>query len=122
MPGRLGRLRSLKYLSNVESGKFILLQRDIKSWIKSHEYHFSTEKNSKAFTPIFSYQDRKQGIIDKHVVKHDEIKKYFRGRPDDLLVMNICAGEGWDKLCPFLGLPVPKRSFPHANKSNYETR
>ena len=29
--------------------------------------------------------------------------------------MNIVAGEGWNELCPFLGQPVPKMSFPKAN-------
>jgi hypothetical protein len=45
------------------------------------------------------------------------VKEYFRDRPDDLLVMNICAGEGWEKLCPFLGLAIPKVKFPHEFKT-----
>ena len=39
--------------------------------------------------------------------------EYFRDRPDDLLVMNITAGDGWEKLCPFLGInDFPSDSFP----------
>ena len=34
---------------------------------------------------------------------------------DRLLVMDIIAGDGWDKLCPFLGKPVPEAAFPHRN-------
>jgi hypothetical protein len=34
-----------------------------------------------------------------------------------LLVVDITAGEGWEKLCPFLGVPIPDRPFPHANPS-----
>ena len=30
-----------------------------------------------------------------------------------LLVMDITAGDGWEKLCGFLGLPVPDLPFPH---------
>ena len=37
-------------------------------------------------------------------------------RPGDFLVINIPAGEGWDKLCPFLGLPVPDAPFPLKNR------
>ena len=30
-----------------------------------------------------------------------------------LLVMDIPGGDGWEKLCPFLGIPVPNKTFPN---------
>jgi hypothetical protein len=40
--------------------------------------------------------------------------EYFKDRPNDLLIMDITAGDGWEKLCPFLGIrEIPKISFPH---------
>lgn len=33
-----------------------------------------------------------------------------------LLVMDITAGDGWEKLCVFLGLPVPDLPFPHEHR------
>jgi hypothetical protein len=42
---------------------------------------------------------------------------YFKNRPDDLLVMDITNGDGWDVLCPFLGLPKPDIPFPFENKN-----
>jgi hypothetical protein len=33
-----------------------------------------------------------------------------------LLVMNITAGDGWEKLCGFLGVPVPDAPFPHLHR------
>lgn len=36
--------------------------------------------------------------------------------PGDLLVIDICAGERWEKLCPYLGCEAPDISFPHANE------
>lgn len=44
-----------------------------------------------------------------------EVRHYFRDRPQDLLEMDITAGDGWDLLCPFLDRPVPAKPFPHAN-------
>ena len=35
---------------------------------------------------------------------------------DDLFVLDVRGGEGWEKLCPFLGLNVPDVPFPHANE------
>jgi hypothetical protein len=29
-------------------------------------------------------------------------EEYFKDRPQDFLIMDICAGDGWEKLCPFL--------------------
>ena len=38
-------------------------------------------------------------------------------RPGKLVEMDFSSGDGWEKLCPFLGLPVPAKPFPHANKA-----
>lgn len=46
----------------------------------------------------------------------DEVPGYFRGRDKDLLTLNICAGEGWADLAPFLGSALPDREFPHRNE------
>jgi hypothetical protein len=41
------------------------------------------------------------------------VLEYFRERPQDLLVMDICGGDGWEKLCPFLELQkIPESPFP----------
>jgi hypothetical protein len=44
-----------------------------------------------------------------------DVRHYFCDRADDLLVLDICAGEGWEKLCPFLGMPVPDVPFSRLN-------
>jgi Sulfotransferase domain len=36
--------------------------------------------------------------------------------PHRLLVMNIIGGDGWEVLCPFLGVPIPSVPFPHENR------
>ena len=54
-------------------------------------------------------------------LKFNGIKEYFRNRPNDLLVMNICNGEGWKVLCPFLDKSIPDVQFPKKNiTKNYE--
>lgn len=41
-------------------------------------------------------------------------RDYFQQRPDDFLIMNITAGDGWEKLCPFLEIDhLPDIPFPH---------
>lgn len=44
---------------------------------------------------------------------HDDVRRYFSKRPSDLLEMNLVGGDGWETLCPFLGLDRPAAPFPH---------
>jgi Sulfotransferase domain len=45
-----------------------------------------------------------------------EVPRYFRGRDEDLLTLNICAGDGWPPLASFLGKVIPGVLFPHLNE------
>ena len=50
--------------------------------------------------------------------RHHEgaVRSYFAGRPDDLLVLDVAAGQGWEPLCEFLGHEVPEAPFPWSNR------
>jgi len=47
--------------------------------------------------------------------RESQTREYFKGRPDDLLILDICGGDGWEKLCNFLSLPIPSVDFPFEN-------
>ncbi len=47
-----------------------------------------------------------------------EVINYFKDRSKDLLVLDLAKGDGWEKLCPFLGTGTLKSQFPHANKDS----
>jgi len=100
--------------------KFILLERDDESWIKSIEKFFSADINWNNVDEkylIKNFSEKVQALLEFKHNRFNDVKEYFRDRPDDLLIMNICAGEGWEKLCPFLKMPVPKVKFPHEFKT-----
>lgn len=99
------------------NSKFILLERNINDWIKSHERHFSKDKDARGLSLIEDYSKKKQLFIDNHIKRYNKVKEYFKDRPDDLLIMDICNGEGWEKLCSFLDLPIPNEQFPFLNKT-----
>jgi hypothetical protein len=40
------------------------------------------------------------------------VLEYFKERPHDLLVMDICGGDSWEKLCSFLDIDIPEIPFP----------
>ncbi|MCW5725615.1 MAG: hypothetical protein KIS81_11770 [Maricaulaceae bacterium] len=110
--------------------KFILTVRDKESWLQSCQNHWF---NSPAFKetedPDEAHRyrvrqlfraatygcydfvpERFSWVYDQHV---KAVAEYFRDRPQDLLVIDICSGEGFEKLAPFLGRPVPATPFPH---------
>lgn len=49
-----------------------------------------------------------------------DVLTYFRDRRDDLLVMDICGGDGWEVLCLFVGRDIPDVPFPHRNRQAYK--
>ena len=114
--------------------RFILTVRELSNWLASRE------NNNRAMQPWWAKnpavavlhatlfgcasfdRDRYTAAFEAHTAS---VLDYFRGREADLLLMDLCAGEGWEKLCPFLGLSVPDAPFPRWNvfgETDYATR
>ncbi|MFO7936466.1 MAG: sulfotransferase [Kiritimatiellia bacterium] len=98
--------------------KFILLLRDPESWIKSQVKYFGSRTTAmREWIYGVGCPEGNEDVYLKRFMEHnEEVTRYFKDRPDDLLVMNLAEGDGWEKLCPFLGVDVPDIAFPHANK------
>lgn len=97
--------------------KFILSARDLDGWLDSRRRH--VEKNHVRrergeYTGGFLTVDI-PAWTEQWTVHHRRVADYFRGR-DDLLVMNITAGDGWELLAPFLDRPIPLEPFPVENR------
>jgi hypothetical protein len=111
------------------NSKFILTVRDLDGWLRSCEMHWQLLDEWVASFPEFerahSYlselvyggqtfeRDRFALRYETHLTR---VKKYFAARKKDLLVLDICNGEGWSKLCSFLSVEEPALPFPHANE------
>lgn len=97
--------------------RFILTVRESAAWIRSVVDHFDRHD-----TPMrewiygVGHPAGHEAVYLRRYEQHNrDVLAHFRGRPGDLLVMDIAAGDSWEKLCPFLGQPVPGIPFPHAN-------
>jgi len=108
--------------------KFILTLRDKDSWLDSCRRHWDrvrieemhpTARFEYAWCRVKAFGTTKFDL-DNHwrcYCRHlDAVREYFADRPMDMLVMDIIAGDGWNKLCPFLEVPVPKIPFPWKNR------
>lgn len=101
--------------------KFILTTRDLEDWMISREKHVRRTPDLKELQKKYDYSHYwnmdKEAWRKEWLDLHEDALSYFKDRPEDLLVINICAGEGWEKLCPFLGVRIPKQPFPKENQA-----
>lgn len=110
--------------------KFVLTVRDTDAWLKScsrHWYNRPAFKDTKdpdeevhlrmrqflraAVYGCYNFvPNRFVSVYERHV---RTVMEYFKDRPEDLLIIDVCSGEGFEKLAPFLKRPIPTEPFPH---------
>jgi hypothetical protein len=101
------------------NSKFIWTVRDLDSWLNSRKRHIEFRVIRKLrgdpYVPFKTEYDEnyERRLYFKH---HKRITKYFKNRENDVLVLDISSGDGWEKLCAFLDKPVPQIPFPYENK------
>ncbi len=100
------------------NSKFISNTRELQSWLDSRESHVKRNQENKLKNPELDVKwlkiDRKKWE-NQYNSHYSEIKNYFENREKDLLVFDVVGGDGWEKLCQFLDLPIPNISFPRKN-------
>ena len=104
--------------------KFILTVREREEWLRSCEYRINlAATNASAASLDLLRRVYGSESFDRQLYSlaadryHDQVRAYFAGRDDALLTFDICGGEGFEKLCPFLGVKVPPEPFPY-NQQN----
>lgn len=113
--------------------KFVLTVRDEESWLRSCRDHWARypsswfdedEKPTDAMqvhwflrAAVYASYEFDAGRFRHTYRRHlEQVTSYFKGRDDDLLVLDVAAGDGYEQLAPFLGVPVPAQPFPHRGK------
>ncbi len=110
--------------------KFVLTIRDEDDWLRSCNNHWTgREAFAEPDTPaaethlkirrflraaVYGTYDfepeRFRRVYRKHI---EDVRRYFADKPGKLLELDVAGGDGWEKLSPFLGRPVPEQPFPH---------
>lgn len=101
--------------------KFILTMRDEENWYRSITAHFGDRPDE---MQRFIYGDdapcpagHRERYIEVYRRHNDAVRAWFAARPDDLLILDLAAGDGWERLCEFLGVDAPAEPFPERNRS-----
>jgi len=113
---------------------FVYTERDRQSWLRSVVAHyakrdltedepygaqqFAREADIRIYGKIWPRDCNFAQCYQKH---HAEVLKYFQGRSECLLRLNITKNNNWNKLCQFLELPIPAQPFPHLHQKKYPT-
>ncbi len=102
--------------------KFILTRRaSPEKWVESLKRHAErTNPDNNPRQTIFG-RSYPHGYEAEHIRYYQDhlnrVQGLFAARPDKFLELCWEEGDGWRELCDFLALPVPRKAFPHANKS-----
>lgn len=112
---------------------FVLTVRDSFAWVRScldaicqYDWRRFAE-GTKAYERMrrnrvarygWFVKDDSEDNIEQRLLSHfyhynNYVMQFFSG--ERLLVMDITAGHGWDKLCPFLGVDIPDVEFPRVD-------
>ncbi|MFO7710942.1 MAG: sulfotransferase [Candidatus Woesearchaeota archaeon] len=105
---------------NFPGSFFIYTTRELESWLRSCERTFwygqlfkQRDKANQLHYELYSAIDYDRKRFEEAYKKHHkEVYSYFKER---LLVMDVTKGDGWDVLCPFLGVDKPNIPFPRAD-------
>jgi hypothetical protein len=100
---------------NYPNAKFIFNTRNEDDWVESNKRHRS--QLSEETRKEGNWEDFDEKVERDYHRKHTKrVLDFFKDKPDELLVLDICGGDGYDKLCPFLGIDIPDEPFPYKHK------
>lgn len=111
------------------NSKFILTVREEVDWLTSVRDHWNALLNifrdtwnndcftHKVHTLLYGRKMFDPLIFLNRYRRHnEEVKEYFKDRPDDLLILGIDEPRRWEKLCAFLKCDVPTVEYPRSNE------
>jgi len=118
----LARLESV--IERYPNAKYIVTERELDSWLQSAIRFFEHTRRTRPDLSSVVAANRlavyghlwptKDQLEEAYHANAEKISRLMK--PVDHIVMNICKGDGWKQLCPFLEVAIPDGPFPHRNK------
>lgn len=103
------------------NSKYILTIRDEQKWLISASKHFGNDYSSMRewLYGVGVLIGNEEIYLKRYQDHNNEVLEYFKNRSKDLLILDLNNSDGWRELCPFLGLPISSKKFPHSNKGKH---
>lgn len=107
------------------NSKFILNIRERESWLSSLEKQWNAANSidlpdigREIRQRVYGTDQFNRETLSRTYDQHfDDVSQHFKNRDQSLLILNVCGGEGFEKLCPFLDKSIPPQPFPHQNSA-----
>jgi len=115
-----------------EDAKLILTVREPRSWVSSccraiHKYDWRRYEGTEWFNYMRANRISRYGWFAKSADEKDiesrlfqhysqyhyDVAQFCLENNRELCVTNLVAGDGWARICPFLGIPKPNADFPN---------
>jgi hypothetical protein len=88
--------------------------------LKKHAERVSATSHCRLLAYGYAYpHGAEQQHLDFYRRHADAVRTRFEARGAGHLLLEVCweTEPGWERLCPFLGVPVPAIPFPHENRA-----
>ncbi len=102
--------------------RYILTVRDEERWIASCVKFFRHRRIRPMRVWMFGPhanpsrdEASRQAWLDAYRAHNAAVRAHFASRPQQYLEFDPTRETSWDRLCAFLGAPVPEAPWPHAN-------
>lgn len=99
--------------------RFVLTTRPVEDWVESRRRHVERNRARRReglYEGTF-LEVEPEAWREEYHRHHARVRSHFAGR-DDLLELRITEGEGYERLCPFLGVADPGLPFPQRHRSS----
>ena len=97
--------------------KYIFNTRNVDDWLESLKRHHSMLSQATIEKSGWHFVDEEERK-EYHSSHTKKVLDFFKDKQDQFLVLDICAGDEYEKLCPFLGLDIPDEPFPYLHKGS----
>ncbi len=102
--------------------KYILTVRDEAGWIASCVKFYRNRRIRPMRVWMFGPhanpsrdEASRQAWLDAYRAHNAAVRAHFATRPQQYLEIDPTREPGWNRLCAFLGAPLPEAPWPHAN-------
>jgi len=102
--------------------KYIMTTREEQRWIDSCVKFFRHRRMRPMRLWMFGPHANpakdaasRQAWLDAYRAHNAAVRQFFASRPQQFFEFDPTREPGWERLCAFLGAPIPERPWPHAN-------
>ena len=115
----------------VPNAGYILTTRGVESWLKSVEWLLMQGRKvwpwraeyDRYHVELFGSASFQDSLLrEVFSTYHLGVSRFFQGREEDILVLDLATGYGYQELCAFLELEMPKKAYPKNNETRCPSR